>query len=104
MQCRRASARSAEGQNGLGETVERGPLDALAERFAAAGAPRGEIVILVGPPQTGAAPALDLDARLAEAMAGLSVKDAAAVVAAETGVPKREVYARAVQLAALARE
>jgi 16S rRNA (cytidine1402-2'-O)-methyltransferase len=86
------------------ETVERGTLDVLAARFAAAGAPRGEIVILVGPPHGEAAPVLDLDERLSEAMTGLSVKDAAAVVAAETGLPKRTVYARAVQLAALARD
>jgi len=31
------------------------------------------------------------------------VKDAAAVVSAETGQPRRQVYARAVELAALAR-
>jgi 16S rRNA (cytidine1402-2'-O)-methyltransferase len=85
------------------ETVERGTLDQLSRRFAAAGAPRGEIVILVGPPQVETTPVLDLDARLTEAMTGLSVKDAAAVVAAETGLPKREVYARAVQIAAQAR-
>ena len=44
-----------------------------------------------------------LDAKIAEALKSLSVKDAAAVVSAETGQPRRKVYARAVELAALAR-
>ncbi len=82
------------------ETVRRGTLSELVERFINEPQPKGEIVILVGPPQLGVDAELDLDARLREAMAGLTVKDAAAVVAAEVGLPKRTVYARAIQLAA----
>ena len=40
-----------------------------------------------------------LDARIEAALARHSIKDAAALVAAETGLPKREVYARALALA-----
>jgi 16S rRNA (cytidine1402-2'-O)-methyltransferase len=72
----------------------------LAERFAAA-APRGEVTIVVGP-GAGAAEAGDDDvtARLARALAtGATVKDAAAMVAAETGRARREVYALALDLA-----
>ena len=86
------------------ETVRRDLLPALAELFANEPTPKGEIVILVGPPQVGTDQELDLDAHLREAMVGLSVKDAAAVVAAEVGLPKRTVYARAVQLAAKLRD
>ncbi len=83
----------------LHEEVVTGTLDALAERYGAVPAPRGEVVIVVAPPDAGAAAAPDLDARLAAAMAaGASVKDAAALVAAETGHPRREVYARALRL------
>jgi 16S rRNA (cytidine1402-2'-O)-methyltransferase len=39
-----------------------------------------------------------LDAALTAAMATLSVKEAAALVAAETGVPRRVAYARALKL------
>ena len=41
-----------------------------------------------------------LDAALATALAGASVKDAAAAVAAALGLPRRKVYARALALAA----
>ena len=86
----------------LYEAVRRAPLPELAAAYAEEPAPRGEIVLLVGPPSD-AAPALDgdaLDARLRDALRTHSVKDAAAVVAGETGQPRRKVYARAIELAA----
>lgn len=85
----------------LFETVRRGPLPALAEAYGAEAPPRGEIVVLVGP-GAGPAPeqvAASLDERLAEALAGHRLKEAVALVAAETGRPRREVYARALALA-----
>ncbi len=84
----------------LYEEVRRGTLDALAAEFAAAEAPRGEIVVLVGPPP--AREAVDgqtLDAEIRAALGALSVKDAAAAVAAKHGLPRREIYARALALA-----
>ena len=86
----------------LYETVRRGPLDALAATLAAEETPKGEIVLLIAPPEAGAAEQseADLDARLMEALAVYSVKDAASVVAAATGQPRRQVYARALQLTA----
>lgn len=82
------------------EAVKRGTLPSLAADLAAE-PPRGEIVVLVGPPPEGV-PTLDgkaLDDRLRAALSTLSVKDAASVVAGETGQPRRKVYARAVELA-----
>jgi len=86
----------------LYETVRRGRLDALAAALAAEEPPKGEIVLLIAPPEAGAADQaeVDLDARLTEALATYSVKDAASVVAAATGQPRRQVYARALQLTA----
>ncbi|MEW5729806.1 MAG: 16S rRNA (cytidine(1402)-2'-O)-methyltransferase [Pseudomonadota bacterium] len=84
----------------LHEEVARGRLSDLAGRYAAAGAPKGEVVVVVGAPEA-AAPAGgdDLDARLRRAVdGGTSIKDAAALVAAETGHPRRDVYARALRL------
>jgi len=82
--------------------VRRGPLDELAKTLAAEDPPKGEIVLLVGPPAAGAAAvsAADLDARIEAALATHSIKDAASVVSAETGQPRRQVYARALRLAA----
>ena len=79
------------------EEVRRGGLAGLAAHYAAAGA-RGEITVVVGPgaeEETGAA---DLDAELRRALEVHSLKDAAALVAAATGLPRRTVYARALEL------
>jgi 16S rRNA (cytidine1402-2'-O)-methyltransferase len=79
------------------ETVT-GRLAALAARYEGA-PPKGEIVIVVGPP--GAAEAAGdeaIDAALAEAMARLSPSRAAAEVAQRLGLPRRAVYERAQRL------
>lgn len=82
------------------EEVRRGPLDTLAAHYQAAGAPRGEIVVVVGPPAPRAELGGDeIDAMLANALARASLKDAVAEVVAMTGLPRRDVYARALALA-----
>ncbi|WP_207455678.1 16S rRNA (cytidine(1402)-2'-O)-methyltransferase [Azospirillum sp. SYSU D00513] len=84
----------------LYEEVRRGPLPGLAAHYAEAGPPRGEVVVVIGPPGAEDTPGeADVDALLREALSRLSVRDAAADVAARTGQPKREVYARALELA-----
>lgn len=82
------------------EEARRGPLDALAAHYAQLGPPKGEIVLVVGPPQPVESTEADLDAALKTALASLSVKDAAAAVATATGLPRRSVYARALALQA----
>ena len=81
------------------EEVTRAPLGELAAARAGAPDPKGEIVVLVGPPIEEAAGAEALDAALARALAAASVRDAAAEVALALGLPRREVYARALTLA-----
>jgi 16S rRNA (cytidine1402-2'-O)-methyltransferase len=79
------------------ETVT-GTLDELAARYAQV-PPKGEIVIVVGPPGEAEAPAeADVDSALREAMSRLSVSRAAAEVAQSLGLPRREVYERALAL------
>ena len=79
------------------ETVT-GTLAELAARYAEA-PPKGEIVIVVGPPsEPEAADEAQIDAALREAMARLSPSRAAAEVAERLGVPRRTVYERAQQI------
>src|ERR1700712_3008305 len=77
------------------ETVERGTVSVLAALFEREPA-RGEITLLVGPPETDDPE--DLDGRLRAALATQTVKDAAALVSAATGLPRKVVYARALQI------
>ncbi len=84
------------------EEFRRGGLDELAADYASEDAPKGEIVLVVGPPGD-EAPAFDLDAALTDALADHSVREAAALVAAKSGLAKRTVYARALELKAGAR-
>ena len=79
------------------EEVRRDGLAALATHYAAEPA-RGEITVLVGPAPAQAADAEDVDAQLRTALASGSVKDAAALVAGATGLPRRVIYARALEL------
>ena len=84
------------------ETVRRGTLGSLAETFAEEGAPKGEVVVVIGTaPEEAPTEAEDdaLDAALTAALSRHSIKDAAALVAEETGRPRKVVYTRALALA-----
>ena len=83
----------------LHEDVRRARLAVLAAHYAEDGRARGEVVLVVGgadPDQT--APAQNLDDLLRDALTRHSPRDAAAVVAAATGQPKRLVYARLLEM------
>lgn len=82
----------------LHEDIQRGDLAMLAERYAAA-EPRGEIAIVIAPPLEERPSAEDADRLLREALARASLKDAVAEVSAATGLPRRDVYQRALALA-----
>jgi 16S rRNA (cytidine1402-2'-O)-methyltransferase len=84
----------------LHEEVRRGDLATLARDYAGADEPRGEIVIVIAPPEPQEKlSAGDLDTLLQQALARLSVKEAVAEVAAVTGQPRRDIYQRALALA-----
>lgn len=80
------------------EETRRDTLEALAAHYAEAGAPKGEVVVVIGPPGAEQATAEDLDTALQAALAGNSLKDAAKIVAEATGLPRKRVYARALEL------
>lgn len=77
------------------EETRRAPLGALAEAYAGEDDPKGEIVVVIGPPVAEPVGEAALDAALDAALGRLSVKDAAAEVARALGLPRRVVYARA---------
>lgn len=64
----------------------------------AAHPPKGEIVLLVAPPSDEAAGDVDIDALLREELAGAKASQAAARVAKATGLDRKMLYARALEL------
>ena len=81
------------------EEIRRGSLVDLAEHYRSIGAPRGEAVIVVGPPAS-ATPvtASDLDRKLRALLGQHSLRDAVLHLAAETGIARRTLYERALSL------
>ena len=83
----------------LHEEVRRGELPSLATTYTAGAETRGEMVIVIAPPQAEQANPDDIDALLARALTRTTVKEAVAEVASATGAPRRAVYSRALELA-----
>ncbi len=87
----------------LHEEVRRGTLAALAEHYQQAGPPKGEVVVVIGPPDadTATAPSAEaLDTHLRAALGRESLRDAVAAIAEATGLPRKQIYARALELVA----
>jgi 16S rRNA (cytidine1402-2'-O)-methyltransferase len=81
------------------ETVRRGTLGELAAAFAGEPEPKGEIVILVGPPEEAAPPTeAEIDASLASMLESMSASEAAAALAARTNLPRQQLYRRVLAL------
>jgi 16S rRNA (cytidine1402-2'-O)-methyltransferase len=85
----------------LFEETRREALPALAVHYAEAGAPRGEIVVIVGPPLARDISDDVLDQFL-DGVLGEGVKEAANAAAEVLGVPRKRAYARALALKAKA--
>ena len=82
------------------ETVRRGSLAELAATFAGEPPPKGEIVLLVGPAEAAAPAADDVDALLADLLTRHPLREAAAEAAAQTGLPRRLLYQKALAMKA----
>ncbi len=82
----------------LFEETRRGSLQDLATHYTEHGPPKGEIVVLVGPPVKVDADDAAIDAALLEALKSQSVKQASNEIADMFGLPKRNVYQRALAL------
>lgn len=79
------------------ETIERGTLDTLAAS-AATLEPRGEYVILVGPPVSADITDETIKDRLLPLMDSMSLRDSVRTVTAALDVPKSRVYDLAIEL------
>ncbi|WOF75909.1 16S rRNA (cytidine(1402)-2'-O)-methyltransferase [Parvibaculaceae bacterium PLY_AMNH_Bact1] len=81
------------------EEVRRGTAGELAAHYDEAGAPKGEVVVIIGPPEGETVmDETSVDDMLRKALAQHSLKDAVAAVTGATGLKRREVYARALDL------
>lgn len=83
----------------LHEEVRREALPALAAHYAGEAETRGEFVVVIAPPEDEAPALQDVDAMIRDALTRLSVKDAVAEIVSATGLHRREVYQRALELA-----
>ena len=83
------------------EEVVRGSLKELVDHYANTQAPKGEVVVIIGPPIAEVDVVKNeatLDDLLTIALASMSVRDAARSVSIETGLPRRDAYRRALTL------
>lgn len=83
----------------LYEETRRERLSDLAAHYEKHGEPKGEIVIVVGPPEAEEATAIDIEEKLRLLLTSHSVKEAASIAAEQTGKPRKEIYALALKLA-----
>ncbi|MDR0631310.1 MAG: 16S rRNA (cytidine(1402)-2'-O)-methyltransferase [Holosporales bacterium] len=79
------------------EEVIRGSFDEVLEHFLNKD-PRGEIVIVLAPPESETLEPTDIDGDIALAMSTMSLKDSVALVAEMRGMSKGVVYKRAIAL------
>jgi 16S rRNA (cytidine1402-2'-O)-methyltransferase len=80
------------------EEIRRGRLADLAARYREEGAPRGEIAIVIGPPEPVKVSEIDLDRLLRERLARQSLRDAVTELSEETGLARQIIYRRALAL------
>jgi 16S rRNA (cytidine1402-2'-O)-methyltransferase len=82
----------------LFEEARRGTLSELAAHYAESGPPKGEVTLVIGPPEPVELDETVLDDLLADLLNTLSVKDAATQAAERTGAPRKQAYQRALAI------
>jgi len=83
------------------EEVRRGTLEELSAHYAEAGAPKGEVVVVIGGPdnkKSSSTTEFDMEKLLKVSREHMSVKSAAACVAELTGERKKDIYNKALEL------
>ncbi len=82
----------------LFEEARRGTLSELAAIYEKEGEPKGEVVLVIGPPLEEETSDADIERSLAMLLKTHSVKEAASIVAEQSGRPRKEVYTLALKL------
>ena len=80
------------------ESVRRDRLENLAATYAAEPPPKGEIVVVIGPPEASAAPTHDPAELLRDLLKTHRIREAADIAAALTGQPRKTLYSLALSL------
>ena len=80
------------------EEARPGMLQELADHYAQADTPKGEIVIVVGPPVKRKVTQGDIDRVLLTVLKDFKVKDAARLVSEQIGISRNQAYERALEL------
>jgi 16S rRNA (cytidine1402-2'-O)-methyltransferase len=80
------------------EEARVGTLQEIADYYAQANTPKGEIVIVLGPPLKKEITQDDIDQALLTNLKGFRVKDAAKIVADQMGISRNQAYERALEL------
>ena len=80
------------------EEIRRGTLPDLAAHYAEAGPPRGEVTLVIGPPEEEGPDLSRADSLLEQALEFMPVRPAADLVAEALSLPRRAVYSRALAL------
>jgi 16S rRNA (cytidine1402-2'-O)-methyltransferase len=81
----------------LHEEVRRGPLFQLAEAYANAPPPKGEVTVLVSPPGEAVTDFRLVDQALDQALAFMPLKPASELIAGLSGVSRKLIYARGLE-------
>ncbi|MGZ6006133.1 MAG: 16S rRNA (cytidine(1402)-2'-O)-methyltransferase [Rhizomicrobium sp.] len=81
----------------LHEEVRRSTLGILAAQYAQEPPPKGEVTILVGPPPEQQADFARIDALLDKTLPFMPVRAASELIAEALGVPRKEIYQRAIE-------
>jgi 16S rRNA (cytidine1402-2'-O)-methyltransferase len=81
----------------LHEEFRRGTLSELAAYYAGVDAPKGEVTLVIGPPQEEEADFAKIDAALEAALPFMPLKAASEMIAALTGASRKEIYARGLE-------
>jgi len=80
------------------EETKRGDITELASFFEKEGPPKGEVVIVLSPAEKYEHNAEDIDAMLSKMLTKMSVKQAVAEIAKKLGLPRKQVYSRALEI------